>query len=107
MTEQQIQEFVSEMEDSLNQHICNVGARVAREKFGAEMYQFPDYEPTQSLIPHGKGTGHVFAILDDRYLIDFWAWKKGLIPNSVLDMDDPEMEPHKKKYGYNWEYIPK
>lgn len=69
--------------------ICTFSARLITELRGGEVFGYNDSDLPTNFI--GEGEGHDFALIQDRYLIDWWnCYFTGEAKRCVYDLQDPE-----------------
>lgn len=66
--------------------ICTSGACIVADHFGGKRFGFPgDY----SIENRDTQGGHDFAVVDDRYIVDYWIKHVVGDARGVFDMRDP------------------
>jgi hypothetical protein len=75
--------------DGVKCGICTNGARRVAREFGGAVWGYgPDENPAAGIARH-LCCGHDFAIVDDRWLVDYWGYRyAGEISHPVLDLRD-------------------
>lgn len=74
--------------------ICTTSARMIAEKFGGQVfgYKIKREEGNENLIGYWC-YGHDFAFIDDRYIVDWWAYHVDESPTDrvIFDTTDPSI----------------
>ncbi len=88
--------------------ICTHSAKLIANRFNGKVMGFScEDNPGTSLEEFGDG--HDFAVIDDRYIADFWIkYVEGISQKTVFDMNDSaDANEIKKIYGdsKNWEEV--
>lgn len=66
--------------------------QVARCFHGKVIGYWAAHNPTV-MIGSKFGEGHDFAIVEDRWLVDYWAWQvTGLLDDPILGLEDPNAQ---------------
>lgn len=67
--------------------ICTSSARQVAERFGGLVPGYQSIDNPTARIGLPAFDGHDFALIDDRWLVDYWAWHAaGIAAQPVLDM---------------------
>lgn len=82
---------------------CTDSATYLADKLGGEVYGYTIEDNPEAEVGGAEG-GHDFAVVDDRWLVDFWAKDSYQLPD-LYDMADPsDAELVRRRYGdrENW-----
>jgi len=70
---------------------CTNGARLVAKRFGGIVWGYYSVDNPSAALGHSICAGHDFAIVSNRWLVDYWAYRyPEKIPRSVLDAQQPE-----------------
>lgn len=69
--------------------ICTSSAVLVARRFGGVVLGYHSVDNPTAFIGAPVYSGHDFALLNERWLIDYWAWHvAGLTPNPILDLSN-------------------
>ncbi len=83
---------------------CTYSAVYLAARLGGDVYGY-SIEDNPEAIVGASEFGHDFALIDDRWLVDFWAWDTYQYQD-LYDLEDPhDRAKARKMYGdrENWE----
>jgi len=88
---------------------CDAATKIAT-RFGGKVVGYWSSKNSEALIGADHGDGHDFALINDRYLVDYWAFRIArLIDNPVLDLGRSH-DRHRAAILYGdartWEVVP-
>lgn len=71
--------------------LCTSSALLVAKQFGGVVLGYYSTDNTTATIGLPELEGHDFALIDNRWLIDYWAWHvTRTIASPSLDLTDPE-----------------
>jgi len=84
------EEDVWVFEDGTHCAVCTNGARLVASHFKGIVCGYRAWENTLALIGEPHCSGHDFALIRERWLVDYWAFRvASLAPKAVLDLQLP------------------
>ena len=71
--------------------ICTASARRVALQFGGLLFGYQSVGNPTATIGLPSIDGHDFALIGDRWLVDYWAWRViGILPEPILDLSNGE-----------------
>ncbi len=71
--------------------ICTSAAKQIAERFNGQVLGYDSINNPCANIGLPNLDGHDFALIDDRWLVDYWAWRVvRIIPEPILDLSSGE-----------------
>lgn len=71
--------------------ICTASARRVALQFGGLIFGYQSPRNPAASIGLPSIYGHDFALIGDRWLVDYWAWRVvGILPEPILDLSTGE-----------------
>lgn len=67
--------------------ICTYSALQVARRFGGVVLGYHSFDNPTAFIGKPYYDGHDFALINGRWLVDYWGWYvAGIAPNPILDM---------------------
>ena len=78
---------------------CTTTAEYVAQKHGGEVFGYAAEDDDDERVGASTG-GHDFALIDGRYIVDWWAKSYESEPRDIVDLQDPEQRAYAlEKYG--------